>query len=140
MLSYLAGAVGLLVAYFVYRLFSSFLTSRRHARNAARLGCKLPPARPYNLPLGVDLVRRVMKADQEKRVLDMFIDVYNELGCPGTWRQPNWTTENIVTVDPKNIQAILATQFNDFAIGKERRSNFFPMLGNGIFTADGKAW
>jgi len=45
-----------------------------------------------------------------------------------------------VTVDPKNIQAVLATQFHDFSLGQTRRGNFFPLLGNGIFTNDGKAW
>lgn len=43
-------------------------------------------------------------------------------------------------LDEKNIQAILATQFKDFDIGPVRRGNFFPLLGNGIFTQDGKAW
>ena len=44
------------------------------------------------------------------------------------------------TFEPKNIQALLATQFSDFALGDVRRQAFYPMLGNGIFTADGKAW
>jgi cytochrome P450 len=47
---------------------------------------------------------------------------------------------NIYTCDPKNIQAILATRFQDFELGETRRQSFFPLLGNGIFTADGKEW
>lgn len=45
-----------------------------------------------------------------------------------------------MTTDPENIKAILATQFEDFELGPMRRGNFFPMLGNGIFTADGEGW
>jgi hypothetical protein len=41
---------------------------------------------------------------------------------------------NIFTADEKNIQAILATQFNDPDLGPHRRGNFWPLLGNGIFT------
>ena len=81
-----------------------------------------------------------MKADREKRVPDMFMDIYEELGAASTWAQKFLGTESLVTVDPKNIQAILATQFNNFAIGDVRRKQFAPLLGNGIFTADGKAW
>lgn len=64
---------------------------------------------------------------------------------------------NIRTADPKNIQAILANKFADFGkhphaiprrpdtdmprdIGPTRRGNFLPMLGDGIFTADGNHW
>ena len=46
----------------------------------------------------------------------------------------------IVTADEKNIQAILVTQFQDFDIGQVRRANFFPLLGNGIFTQDDNPW
>lgn len=81
-----------------------------------------------------------MKADREKRVPGMFLEIYEELGRPSTWEQNFLGTDTIVTVDPKNIQAILSTQFNDFEIGESRRGNFSPMLGNGIFTADGRAW
>jgi hypothetical protein len=49
-------------------------------------------------------------------------------------------TDMYATVDPKNIQAILATQFNDFSLGPSRRGSFWPLLGNGIFTQDGKPW
>jgi hypothetical protein len=137
---YLIGGAFILLVYIFYRFLSSTLTSRRHAQNAARLGCKPPVRRPCKLPLGIDLARRVMKADQERRVPDMFLDVYEELGWPNTWVQYFMGRDTISTVDPKNIQAILATQFNDFGIGCIRRMNFLPILGNGIFTVDGRAW
>jgi hypothetical protein len=36
------------------------------------------------------------------------------------------------TVDPKNIQAVLATQFKDFELGEIRRRSVHPLLGTGI--------
>jgi hypothetical protein len=140
MRSHLIGGACILLAYISYRFLSSILASRRHAQNAARLGCKPPARRPSKLPLGIDFARRIMKADQERRVPDMFLEVYEELGGLNTWVQYFLGSDTLVTVDPKNIQAILATQFNDFAIGHIRRMNFLPILGNGIFTADGRAW
>ncbi|KAK6454753.1 cytochrome P450 52A12 (DH-ALK2) [Scheffersomyces xylosifermentans] len=45
----------------------------------------------------------------------------------------------IATKDPENIKAVLATQFNDFALG-DRHAQFKPLLGDGIFTLDGEGW
>ncbi|CAI7621188.1 unnamed protein product [Penicillium manginii] len=46
----------------------------------------------------------------------------------------------IHTVEPKNIQAMMVTQFGDFELGKMRRGVLFPLIGNGISATDGKAW
>ena len=40
----------------------------------------------------------------------------------------------ILTIDPRNVQAVLSTNFKDFQLGDPRRQSFFPLLGNGIFT------
>ncbi|GME24196.1 n-alkane-inducible cytochrome P450 [Neofusicoccum parvum] len=45
----------------------------------------------------------------------------------------------IDTIDPENVEAILSTQFKEFGLGV-RRATFFPLLGDGIFTQDGRAW
>ncbi|CAH6718270.1 cytochrome P450 52A12 [[Candida] jaroonii] len=45
----------------------------------------------------------------------------------------------INTRDPENIKAILGTQFNDFDLGV-RHSQFYALLGDGIFTLDGDGW
>lgn len=45
----------------------------------------------------------------------------------------------IFTIDPENIKAVLATQFNDFVLGS-RHAHFLPLLGDGIFTLDSHGW
>ncbi|GME32296.1 hypothetical protein N7482_004251 [Neofusicoccum parvum] len=57
-----------------------------------------------------------------------------------TWRIRILGTENFTTADPRNIQAILATQFNDFIMGEARRTNLKSVLGRSIFAVDGQAW
>lgn len=44
-----------------------------------------------------------------------------------------------VTADPDNLRAVLATQFNDFALAL-RHSHFKPVLGDGVFTLDYLGW
>jgi hypothetical protein len=137
--TYATYALLLLSTYIVYTFVNSYLTNRRHAQRAAELGCKPPLWRPYRWPLGTDMVWRLIKADQAQVVPDELIKISNELGV-STWEQNFLGDASFVTMDPKNIQAVLAIQFNDFEIGAVRRNNFFPLLGNGIFTADGKNW
>ncbi|KIX00684.1 uncharacterized protein Z518_09749 [Rhinocladiella mackenziei CBS 650.93] len=135
----LIAVLGLLALSIVYFFVVCFLSNRYHARKARELGCQPPNQRPHRLPFGIDLTWQMIQADRDQVVPDMFLDVYREVRKP-TWIQNLLGTMTFTTCDPKNIQALLATQFHDFEIGELRRGNFFPMLGNGIFTVDGKAW
>jgi cytochrome P450 len=49
-------------------------------------------------------------------------------------------TTKLVTAEPRNIQVILATQFNDFSMGATRSTNLKTVLGRSIFAADGASW
>lgn len=46
----------------------------------------------------------------------------------------------IHTAEPANLQAILAKDAKSYSIGKRRRNAFRPLLGHGIFAADGAQW
>lgn len=48
-------------------------------------------------------------------------------------------TEIIGTIEPENLKAMLATQFNDFGLPPRRLNAFTPLLGNRIFTTNGAA-
>jgi cytochrome P450 len=45
----------------------------------------------------------------------------------------------LMTSDPENIKAILATSFESFGLGQRLRA-FSPLLTGGIFVSDGPAW
>ena len=49
-------------------------------------------------------------------------------------------TKILITAEPANIQAILATQFSDFELGKRRYDQFKIFVGRSIFSADGPFW
>jgi hypothetical protein len=91
------------------------------------------------LPLSYDLVQRLNKADKKGVMPSEFVKVVEEAGAT-TFHTFVLGTRSVFTIDPKNVQAVLATQFNDFELGATRRNNFFPVLGLGIFTADGGYW
>jgi cytochrome P450 len=45
----------------------------------------------------------------------------------------------VKTVDPQNVQSILARNFQDYSLAHQRKG-FLSILGTGIFTTDGQAW
>lgn len=57
---------------------------------------------------------------------------FEKFGMTHAFHGPSGRT--VLTIDPKNVQAVLSTNFKDFQLGHPRRRAFFPLLGNGIFT------
>jgi hypothetical protein len=81
----------------------------------------------------------MIQADKKQILPNELLDIRREMR-KNTWVQNLLGTDVIVTNEPENLKALLATQFTDFEIGPQRRGNFFPAFGNGIFTTDGKPW
>ena len=52
-----------------------------------------------------------------------------------TFKQSLLGQEVLFTSDPKNIQAMLAVQFDDFGLGPARRGNMIATLGDGIVSS-----
>jgi cytochrome P450 len=104
-----------------------------------RLGCGPVPVEPKRWPLGIDVVRRGLQADREQRTPDFVTARFEAMGRY-TWGLSLLGTSNLITAEPRNVQALLATQFDDFIMGSARRTNLKTVLGRSIFAVDGKAW
>ncbi|EFQ35175.1 cytochrome P450 [Colletotrichum graminicola] len=109
------------------------------ARRARKLSCRPTPLEPSSLPLGIDTVLSSLRADREQRTPDHVAARFAALGAY-TFRISLLGTTNLVTADPRNIQALLATQFSDFGMGLARSTNLKTVLGRSIFAADGATW
>ncbi|KAI4094935.1 MAG: hypothetical protein LQ344_001980 [Seirophora lacunosa] len=48
--------------------------------------------------------------------------------------------EKFLTIEPDNIQTVLATNFKDYELGTPRRRAFASLLANSILVADGPEW
>ncbi|KAL6454247.1 CYP52A10 Cytochrome P450 52A10 [Candida maltosa Xu316] len=82
-----------------------------------------------------------LKAKKIGKQIDLIFSKFNEAKHPsiGTFMTRNFGMKLILTKDPENIKAMLATQFNEYTLGQ--RLNFLaPLLGKGIFTLDGNGW
>ncbi|BCR88132.1 cytochrome P450 [Aspergillus chevalieri] len=135
----------LAAAALVLRLLYSLIQSIHHAHKARQLGCGPVPHYPSKDPLGIYNLFDTIEADKQKLVpvlterrLETVCDRENRY--VKTFRFRQMARETITTIDPENIKAVLATQFKDFELGVLRQRSLHPLLGTGIFTADGEAW
>lgn len=134
------GAIAAFLLYKAYQALRGFVVDRLAAAKAKKLGCQDAPKRRHRLPYGIDMMQRLMQADREQLVPTLFVRRFEEDGA--------WTIRDsllggstfYVTCEPRIVQAVLATQFQDFALGDKRRAIFGPLLGKGIFTEDGRDW
>ncbi|KAI5954290.1 hypothetical protein KGF54_002065 [Candida jiufengensis] len=86
---------------------------------------------------GLEALRRKNNGTSLEMGHENFIKVSNP-DVP-TYHERVFGTPLVFTKDPENIKSILATQFNDFCLGK-RLWYFEPLLGKGIFTLDFEGW
>jgi hypothetical protein len=120
-------------AFILYKLTTTLLTHRRNARSAQRQGCKPLPSLPSPDPLGIINIVRLIQANTAGK----FPDFINQrtVALSAQEARPVFTYQLhlmrnwlIFTCDPKNIQAVLATQFKDFELGPVRSGTFAPLL------------
>lgn len=129
--------LSIVVAAVVLRLLSWVVKSLYYAYKARQLGCGAVPMYRGGDPWGINNLRESIQADKEKKFLKMtgqrFQRVNEQEGrVVTTFRAQQSGREALTTIEPKNIQAILATQFKDFELGSSRRISLLPLLGSGI--------
>ncbi|TAQ86300.1 hypothetical protein B7494_g5374 [Chlorociboria aeruginascens] len=91
---------------------------------------------PYRWPLALDLLKVQYDAFSGSHTLE---DLAPYITIAGTIRLGLWGVTGYITTDPKNIETILSTRFEDYGLGA-RRIGTLPLLGEGIFSQDGPAW
>lgn len=128
---------GLFLAWYLWQ----WLKWRSFARWARNQGCGETPTRKNKLPWGIDTIYAVLTSPKDTDFLEDFIrEQYRKMGT-NTYRV-HGVAQSVVTTtaDPENVQAILATKFQDFSMGKVRQQNFGTLVGSGVFSADGELW
>lgn len=122
------------------RIYNKFVRRWQRERKAKQAGCKPIPLEPTQWPFGIDVLLKLLEADRQERTPDFIVERYNAMGPRYTWRTRMLGSEHYTTADPKNIQAMLTTQFNDFGMGQARSRGLKTVLGRSIFAVDGPDW
>ena len=119
---------GLLVLYIVYAI------AARISYNAKlrKLGARAPIRTSY-FPLQLDLAYRVIKAALNDRMYEFWVQAFTTVGRNGYYTIETGIGERVImTADPENIKAILATQFKDYGKGEQFHKDFEDFLGDGM--------
>ena len=80
-----------------------------------------------------------MKAAKEHRVLEMMKSNFDRLGTKTT-KITLLRRTLISTIEPENVKCVLSTDFRSYCLSDGRKELLGPVLGEGIFTTDGKEW
>lgn len=129
----IVGLVGLVL----YKLFTYLNTKRLDAAFARKHNCQPAPMAPGGGFLGMKLIKRLQQADREGHFMDVLMERYAEVSAQvgfqcNTFQYNIFGSKLFFTVDPKNIQAVLAHRFEDFDLGRLRNTVLASTLGYGI--------
>ncbi|KAL2065907.1 hypothetical protein VTL71DRAFT_3577 [Oculimacula yallundae] len=131
--------LSLLLIFILYKTIRSLLLSHHNRLAASRLNCLPPPIQPNTLPLGLDHILSALRSIRTKSFPLYLLDRSTKFPHH-TFRTSILNVPRLFTIDVENIQAVLATKFEDFDIGAVRGLNAHPFLGKGIFLQDGEEW
>ncbi|KAI5902134.1 Cytochrome P450 52A5 [Candida parapsilosis] len=127
-------APALIVLYVVYKIITEVYLMK-----------KLGASRETNVvsdgAFSLKLAFTLIASKNNGTLIDYVAEMYRGAPHPEvpTFSSRIFTVKFYLTKDPENIKALLATQFNDFCLGT-RHAQFQALLGDGIFTLDGKGW
>lgn len=126
-----------LLALFVYRFWSTAKRARLHNAIKAEHKCQPPPRLLNQRPWGIDRLEQIFRADAESRLMELFLFHFRLWGT--TLEQVFLGTQAFGTIEPRNLEAILSTKFEDWSLGL-RDQVMDPLFGSGIFTQNGDLW
>ncbi|KAK6455879.1 cytochrome P450 52A13 (DH-ALK2) [Scheffersomyces xylosifermentans] len=100
-------------------------------------GCKPAPKLEGGF-LCIPILREVLKSKERGELLDFVYAIFSKMAAK-TRQLRLFGVLIVITDEPENMKAMLATQFNDYDLGF-RHAMLSPLLGDGIFTLDGEGW
>ena len=129
-------AAGSFLAYILFTRITLYLNRRAFKKQN---GCQECPYVFHKDPiLGIDVLRANIRNSKTHTVLESFQQRYKDLGS-NTYHNRIVTMPIIQTIEPENIKTILSLKFKDYSFGAREKA-FAPLLGHGIFNADGERW
>ncbi|CAN9079274.1 unnamed protein product [Alternaria alternata] len=126
---------GAAISYILYTRIALYLARQRFKKEN---GCQPCTAQFHKDPIfGIDNVKAMAYNSKHHILLQENRKRFQRLG--NTFHNRIITEPFIATCEPENVKAILSLKFKDFSL-IHRSAAFTPLLGHGIFNADGERW
>lgn len=134
---------GAFICYVIYYAYWQFTIGARRRRMIKKYGCRPvtdnPELNPWrDLLFGWTQLVSNEKARKQRMLLEKFKGRFLLHG--NTLHFKVAFDDIYFTAEPNNVKAMLATSFKDWHLPSRRKTCFAPLLGHGIFTADGADW
>ncbi|KAI5267426.1 putative P450 monooxygenase [Aureobasidium subglaciale] len=126
---------GLIIFYHLLNLIVTAIQNRNYARSQH---CGQIPVRSTSM-LGLSTILKVVKISQGGKLLEANASCFKKMQAK-TFAMMNNGQTMIYTIDPENLKAMLATQFDSWELSAFMKTAYTRLLGHGIFTTDGAAW
>jgi len=95
-----------------------------------KLGARAPTRTTY-LPMGLDMAYAIINSALADKVYEWWLAMYAKYS-PGHYTVEAGVGERVIlTAEPENIKAILATQFKDYGKGEQFHKDWYHFLGDG---------
>jgi cytochrome P450 len=126
---------GALISYVLYTRIALYLARQRIIKEN---GCR-PCTSVFNKDpiFGIDVIRMMVRNSKKHIMLQENQKRFQTMG--NTFWTRGVTLPIIATCEPENVKTILSLKFKDYSFGN-RQTAFGPLLGHGIFNADGERW
>lgn len=93
------------------------------------------PARGTWAPFQIDLAYSIVKAALDDTMYEFWVHTFEKYSRNGCYTVETGIGERVImTADPENIKAILATQFKDYGKGEQFHKDFEDFLGDGTLS------
>jgi hypothetical protein len=122
----------------LYVFLSTRASILREIWGAYRLGARVMPKMEGVLPGNIDLLYKGFSADKSEYLGELWLAPTRNLGT--TFAIRILRDQRLCTLNPKNIQKILATDFEIYRKGRLFNDITESMLGVGLFNSDGDMW
>ena len=116
-----------------------YLWTTRLRRFAAKNRCaSVTQVKQFDKPFGLGFIVKMIRVYRQKRYLEWWQNLALEYGYTFSY----WLLGQriYVTADPENVKTIFSSSFDIFEHGPTRQAAGRPLVGNGIFVADGESW
>ena len=134
--------LGFVVARYAHAAWSQRREERLLSAESARRGCGAVPVMKKKGFLGFGRLIESIQATNNGQGPQYVVKAINEEMGENihTVVVPIHDYKLLVTRDPANVQAMLATQSVDWDVGKHRNESWRPLFGDGVFTSRGEEW
>ena len=128
-------------AFYIVKRLLRYISARWRVYETARGGCEPARVIPKKGPLGIANVIAHGRARDQDRWPNYLVETLDTVGENINTAWEGALGNNfLLTRDPENARAVLATQAEAFVLGEGRSENFMDLLGRGVITSEGKDW